>query len=133
VIKTITKVGNSQGIIFDSGSARTGPSQPGDQLNVEVHDGGTITLTPLRPKPSRENGFQSHHSNDEALRRTIEETRVSATPGGLLSLTVDIIREIHSESISRFGGSEGMRDAALFGIGVAAPQPVSRDNLLLLI
>ena len=27
--------------------------KPGDQVNVEVHEGGTITLTPLRPKPSR--------------------------------------------------------------------------------
>ena len=23
----------------------------GDELNVEVHEGGTITLTPLRPRP----------------------------------------------------------------------------------
>jgi len=23
--------------------------KPGDQVNVEVHEGGTITLTPLRP------------------------------------------------------------------------------------
>ena len=26
--------------------------QAGDQVNVEVHEGGTITLTPLRPRPS---------------------------------------------------------------------------------
>ena len=26
----------------------------GDQVNVEVHEGGTITLTPLHPKPSRD-------------------------------------------------------------------------------
>jgi len=25
----------------------------GDDLNVEVHDGGTLTLTPIRPRPSR--------------------------------------------------------------------------------
>jgi len=25
----------------------------GDEVNVEVHAGGTITLTPLRPRPSR--------------------------------------------------------------------------------
>ena len=24
----------------------------GDEVNVEVHEGGTITLTPLRPRPS---------------------------------------------------------------------------------
>ena len=26
----------------------------GDQVNVEVHAGGTITMTPLRPVPSSE-------------------------------------------------------------------------------
>ena len=25
----------------------------GDDLNVEVHEGGTLTLTPIRPRPSR--------------------------------------------------------------------------------
>jgi len=28
--------------------------KPGDELNVEVHEGGTITLTPIRPRPPRE-------------------------------------------------------------------------------
>jgi hypothetical protein len=27
--------------------------QVGDQVNLEVHEGGTITLTPLRSRPSR--------------------------------------------------------------------------------
>ena len=26
----------------------------GDEVNVEVHEGGTITITPLRKEPSRE-------------------------------------------------------------------------------
>ena len=26
----------------------------GDELNVEMHEGGTLTLTPIRPRPSRE-------------------------------------------------------------------------------
>jgi hypothetical protein len=26
--------------------------KPGDEVNVEVHQGGTITLTPIRPRPS---------------------------------------------------------------------------------
>jgi antitoxin component of MazEF toxin-antitoxin module len=53
MIKTISKVGNSQGIIFDAALLELAHLQPGDQLNVEVHAGGTITLTPLRPRPSR--------------------------------------------------------------------------------
>jgi len=27
--------------------------QTGDEVNVEVHEGGTITITPLRKEPSR--------------------------------------------------------------------------------
>ncbi len=53
MIKTLTKVGNSQGIIFDAALIEMAHLKPGDQLNVEVHEGGTITLTPLRPRPSR--------------------------------------------------------------------------------
>ncbi|MDB6033380.1 MAG: Transcriptional regulator/antitoxin, MazE [Verrucomicrobiales bacterium] len=26
----------------------------GDELNLEIHAGGTITLTPIRPRPSKE-------------------------------------------------------------------------------
>ena len=51
--KTITKVGNSQGIIFDAALLELAHLKPGEPLNVEVHEGGTITLTPLRPKLSR--------------------------------------------------------------------------------
>ena len=52
MIKSITKIGNSQGIIFDSVLLDLAHLKPGDEMNVEVHDGGTITLTPLRPRPS---------------------------------------------------------------------------------
>ena len=54
MVKTISKVGNSQGIIFDSALMELAHLKAGDEMNVEVHDGGTITLTPLRPRPSRE-------------------------------------------------------------------------------
>ncbi len=53
MVKTISKVGNSQGIIFDSALLELAHLKAGDEMNVEVHDGGTITLTPLRPRPSR--------------------------------------------------------------------------------
>jgi len=54
MVKTISKVGNSQGLIFDAAFLDLARLKAGDQVNVEVHDGGTITLTPLRPKHSRE-------------------------------------------------------------------------------
>ena len=54
MIKTITKVGNSQGIIFDTALMELAHLKTGDDLNVEVHEGGTLTLTPIRPRPSRQ-------------------------------------------------------------------------------
>ena len=53
MIKTISKIGNSQGLIFDSALMELAHLKAGDQVNVEVHEGGTLTITPLRPKPSR--------------------------------------------------------------------------------
>jgi antitoxin component of MazEF toxin-antitoxin module len=53
MVKTISKVGNSQGIIFDSALMELAHLKAGDEVNVEVHAGGTITLTPLRPRASR--------------------------------------------------------------------------------
>jgi antitoxin component of MazEF toxin-antitoxin module len=51
--KTIIKVGNSQGLIFDAALMELAHLKPGDDVNVEVHEGGTITVTPLRPRPSK--------------------------------------------------------------------------------
>lgn len=53
MIKTITKVGNSQGVIFDAALMELAHLKAGDELNVEVHEGGTLTLTPIRSRPSR--------------------------------------------------------------------------------
>ena len=73
MIKTITKVGNSQGIIFDSALLELAHLKPGDQLNVEVHDGGTITLTPLRPAPSRETVSKVIKSTMKRYSRTMKK------------------------------------------------------------
>jgi antitoxin component of MazEF toxin-antitoxin module len=50
--KTISKIGNSQGIMFDAALMDLAHIKVGDQVNVEVHSGGTITITPLHPTPS---------------------------------------------------------------------------------
>jgi death-on-curing protein len=47
---------------------------------------------------------------------------MSATPENCFHLTVEIVREIHTEAIARFGGSQGVRDVALLESAVAAPQ-----------
>lgn len=43
-------------------------------------------------------------------------------PNQCLHLTVKIVEEIHSEAITQFGGSLGLRDRALLESAVAAPQ-----------
>ncbi|CAN5390515.1 hypothetical protein BH20VER3_BH20VER3_24130 [soil metagenome] len=52
--KTISKVGNSQGIIFDSAFLDLARLKLGDQLSVTLHEGGAIVLTPFRPAISAE-------------------------------------------------------------------------------
>ena len=54
MIKTVSKIGNSQGIIFDAALMELVHLKQGDELNLEVHEGGTITLTPVRKAPSKE-------------------------------------------------------------------------------
>ena len=66
MIKTISQIGNSQGLIFDAALMELAHLRAGDQVNVEVHDGGTITLTPLRPRPSRE-------EVSEVIRKTLKD------------------------------------------------------------
>ena len=53
--KTITKVGNSQGIIFDAALMDLARVKVGDQVNVTVvPESGAIVSMPLRPRPSKE-------------------------------------------------------------------------------
>jgi death-on-curing protein len=47
---------------------------------------------------------------------------MSATPNNCFHLTVEIVREVHTQAIGRFGGSEGVREMALLESAVAAPQ-----------
>lgn len=54
MIKKVTKVGNSQGVLFDATIMELAHLKLGDSLNLEIHAGGTITLTPIRATPSPE-------------------------------------------------------------------------------
>jgi antitoxin component of MazEF toxin-antitoxin module len=49
MIKTITKVGNSQGLIFDAALMDLAGMKVGDRVNITVHEGGAMVLTPVRP------------------------------------------------------------------------------------
>lgn len=55
MIKKITKVGNSQGIILDTPLMEMAHLKVGDEMRVTIHDGGSITFTPTQPQiPSEE-------------------------------------------------------------------------------
>lgn len=71
--KTITKVGNSQGIMFDAAIMEMARLKVGDQVNVELHEGGTITITPLRPRVSPEDVSQAIKSTMKDYARTMKK------------------------------------------------------------
>lgn len=73
MVKSISKIGNSHGIIFDSALLEMARLKPGDQVNVEVHSGGTITLTPLRAQPSREEVSKTIKATMKDYARTMKK------------------------------------------------------------
>jgi len=54
MIKKLSKIGNSRGIIFDAAIMEQAHLKEGDAVNVTVHEGGSITLTPIRRTVSTE-------------------------------------------------------------------------------
>lgn len=52
MIKTITKIGNSQGIMLDAALMDLAHLKVGDQVNLTVHEGGAIYLAPIRSQPA---------------------------------------------------------------------------------
>ena len=49
MLKRISRVGNSQGLIFDAALRDLTGLKAGDQVNVTVHEGGAIVIAPMRP------------------------------------------------------------------------------------
>jgi antitoxin component of MazEF toxin-antitoxin module len=66
MLKSITKVGNSQGLIFDTALCELTGLKAGDQVNVTVHDGGAITITPIRKSAPLE-------VVDNTIRQTVKD------------------------------------------------------------
>lgn len=73
MIKTISKIGNSHGLIFDSTLLQLANLKPGDQVNVEVHSSGTITLTPLKQSLTVEDVAETIDSAMEEYSETMKE------------------------------------------------------------
>jgi antitoxin component of MazEF toxin-antitoxin module len=66
MLTSITQVGNTQGLIFDSALCQLTRLKAGDQVNVTVNDGGAITITPMRKAAPGE-------AVNNAIRQTIED------------------------------------------------------------
>ena len=73
MIKSITKIGNSQGIVFDTALMDLARLKVGDQVNVTVHEGGAIYLTPVRPVISPEEVSASVKSVMKDYARTMKK------------------------------------------------------------
>ena len=73
MLKTISKIGNSQGLIFDSALRELTGLKAGDQVNVTVHEGGAIVITPMRPTILPEDAARSAKNlirrNDKVFKR----------------------------------------------------------------
>ncbi len=54
MLKTIGRMGNSQGLILDAPLRELTGLKAGDRVNVTVHEGGTIVITPMQATLSRE-------------------------------------------------------------------------------
>jgi len=72
MIKTISKIGNSQGIMFDAALMDLARLKVGDQVNVTVHEGGAIYLTPVRPTVTPEEATKAVKQVMQDYKRTMK-------------------------------------------------------------
>ena len=72
MIKTITKVGNSQGIMLDAAIMDLARLKVGDQVNLTVHEGGTIYLTPVKPEITPEDATKAIETVMKDYSRTMK-------------------------------------------------------------
>jgi antitoxin component of MazEF toxin-antitoxin module len=68
MLKQITKVGNSQGLILDSALMDLTGLRVGDQVNIAVAPGGAIILTPIRKAAAPD-------AVSAAIRKTVKDYR----------------------------------------------------------
>lgn len=66
MLTSISQVGSTQGLIFDSALSKLIRLRAGDQVDVTVNAGGAITITPMRKVGGGE-------ALDNAIRHTIED------------------------------------------------------------
>jgi antitoxin component of MazEF toxin-antitoxin module len=72
--KTISKIGNSQGIIFDAALMDLARVKVGDQLDVTIiNDSGAIMLMPIRKGPSKKEVKEAIKKVMKDYRRTLRK------------------------------------------------------------
>ena len=72
--KTISKVGNSQGIIFDAALMDLARVKVGDQVDVTVvPESGAIMLMPLRQGPSKKEIMAAIKKSSKDYRKTLRK------------------------------------------------------------
>ena len=73
MVKTISKIGNSQGLIMDQALLELAHLKVGDAVDISVHDGGAVILMPCRPTISPDDAAASARrligKNSELFRR----------------------------------------------------------------
>jgi len=73
MLKTITKVGNSQGLILDATLMDLTGLRVGDQVDVSVAPGGTIVVTPIRKGASADEVRATVRKTVKDYRRTLRK------------------------------------------------------------
>ncbi len=73
MVRTLTKIGNSCGLIFDRTLLDLTHLKLGDEVNITVHDGGSVTIEPARemitPQRAAELTKELVEGNSELFRR----------------------------------------------------------------
>ena len=72
--KTVSKIGNSQGIIFDAALMDLARVKVGDQVNITVvPESGAIVLMPLRQGPSKKEIMAAIKTTSKDYRKTLRK------------------------------------------------------------
>ena len=73
MLKQITKVGNSQGLILDNALMELTGLRVGDQVDVTVAPGGTVVITPIRKALPREEVSATISKTIKDYRKTLKK------------------------------------------------------------
>ena len=73
MLKQITKVGNSQGLILDNALMDLTGLRVGDQVDVTVAAGGTVVITPIRKALPREQVSATIRKTIKDYRKTLKK------------------------------------------------------------